>query len=58
MKEESYDFLRDLVKNEEENIESGDAPKPKRKRLIYKTILIFKINRVIHNLVILRNRVV
>jgi len=32
MKEESYDFLRDLVKNEEENIESGDAPKPKRKR--------------------------
>ena len=41
MKEENYDFLRDLVKNEEENIESGDAPKPKRKRLIYKTILIF-----------------
>jgi len=32
MKEENYDFLRDLVQNEEENIESGDAPKPKRKR--------------------------
>ena len=36
MKEESYDFLRDLVQNNElAPFDSGDAPKQKRKRWTY-----------------------